>query len=348
MIQEEVLTIAQKYLSKIRRVGADNISAICPFHRKADGREERSPSFSMSLSKGVWHCWSCHASGTFQSFLRDVGLPRAVIVNQYGELFEALRKSQPVAAFDPTRPKIIAEEPLPEAILGFFDQCPLYLVETEYAAYLDPDDCVVFSETIIQQYDVGFDEKHSRITFPLRDYLGNLVGISGRTVIGEIPRYKVYDREYSFWGYPNRQTTKKGSVLWNAHRVYPRTFMGSPDQFVLVVEGFRACLWAIQAGIKNTVALLGSDLSVAQKWIFERMGCRIYLMLDNDSAGQKALRGRTDEYGRKWPGIAEELSRSLPVSIVSYEGKQPTKLSPEELCKAVNTAEDYFRWTTRG
>lgn len=347
MIQDEVLELAGRYLKRIRRVGSDNISAVCPFHRKTDGTEERSPSFSMSLSKGVWHCWSCHASGTFQTFLRDVGLSRTVITNQYGELFESLKKTyQPT--FDPLKPKVVSEEPLPEAVLGFFEQCPLYMVDPEYSTFLDPDDPVVFDEDLLRRYDIGFDSKHLRITFPLRDYLGNLVGVSGRTVVGDVPRYKVYDREFSAWGYETRQATKKGSILWNAHRVYPGAFRGSPDQFVLVVEGFRACLWAIQCGINSTVALLGSNLSWAQKWVLERMGCQVYLMLDNDSAGQRALRGHRDEEGRKWPGIAEELSRSLPVKVVQYEGKQPTKLSQEALVSSVNSAEDYFRWAIKG
>lgn len=343
MIQEEVMALAAKYLKKARRVGGDNLSAICPFHQKRDGSSERSPSFSMSLTKGVWHCWSCHASGTLQTFLHDVGMARVVVAGQYGELLEALRQRQG-PTFDPTRPGIIEQDPLPEGLLGLFDKCPLYMVDPDYAVYLDPDDPVVFDENLLLKYDIGFDDSHERITFPLRDLEGNLVGISGRTVTGAIPRYKVYDREYQDLGYPGREPTKKGMILWNSHRVYPGLFMGSPDQYVLVVEGFRGCLWAIQCGIKNTVALMGSYLSRQQHWMLERMGCRVYLMLDNDEPGQRALNGYTDEEGQHRPGIAEQLKKSLDVSVVQYEGRQPTKLAHEELCAAVNNATDYYRW----
>lgn len=346
MIQDEVLDLASKYLTKVSRVGGENISAICPFHAKAGGHIERHPSFSMSLTKGVWHCFTCHASGTFQTFLHDVGIPRTTIANQYGEIFEALKKNYG-PRFDPMNPKVNTEDPLPESMLGLFDHCPVYMIDPAMSEYLDPDDPVVFEEQLLQQYDVGFDEEHERITFPLRDLTGNLIGVSGRTVTNAYPRYKVYDREYKDLGYPVRSQTPKGSILWNAHRVYPGIFLGPPDQFVLVVEGFRGCLWAIQAGIKNTVSLLGSSLSRQQKWILERMGAKVYLMLDNDEAGQRALQGSVDEEGHKRPGIAAQLTKSLDVSIVSYEGKQPTKLTQEALCQAVNSAEDYYRWVVR-
>lgn len=347
MYTEEVFSLASKFLKKPRRVGNDNLSAICPFHRKADGSEERSPSFSMSLSKGVWHCFTCQLSGTFQTFLHEVGVTRVTITNQYGELLDALRRNTGGTHFDPMRPKVVSEDPLPEAMLGLFDKCPLYMVEPEYAALLDADDPVVFDESLLVQYDIGFDEIHERITFPLRDFMGNLVGVSGRTVTDGIPRYKVYDKnEYVDLGYPPREPAKKGAILWNAHRVYPATFFGPNDQFVLVVEGFRGCLWAIQSGIKNTVALLGSSLSKQQRWLLERMGCRVYLMLDNDDAGRKALCGHEEE-GRRRPGIAEQLVQSLDVSIVTYQGKQPTRLTQEELCAAVNNAADYYTWVNK-
>lgn len=344
MLQEEVLALAGSHLRKIRRVGSDNISAICPFHRKRDGSEERSPSFSMSLSKGVWHCWSCQARGTFQTFLRDVGVSHVTISNQYGELLAELRRSTGTT-FDPMRPKIVEEDPLDEAMLGLFEKCPLYMVEPEYSALLDPNDPIVFEESLLKEYDIGFDDMHERITFPLRDFTGNLMGISGRTVTNAFPRYKVYDsKEYEELGYSPREPARKGSILWNSHRVYPAAFFGQSDQFILVVEGFRGCLWAIQSGVKNTVALLGSNLSKQQRWLLERMGCRVYLMLDNDDAGRRALCGHVDEAGQKRPGIAEQLSRSLDVSIVNYPGKQPTLLTQEELCNAVNNAVDYYLW----
>lgn len=346
MLQQEVFALASKHLKKIRRVGNDNISAICPFHVKQDGSEERSPSFSMSLSKGVWHCFTCQMSGTFHTFLRDVGYSKAIITMRYGEILDALRKTHS-PTFDPIRPNVVEEDPLPEAMLGLFEKCPTPMIDPTMALELDPKDPITFDEELLQKYDVGFDDKHMRITFPLRDLWGNLMGVSGRTVNNAYPRYKVYDKdEYVTLGYGPRGPAKKGSILWNAHKVYPSVFLGEPGQFVLLVEGFRGCLWAIQSGVKNTMALLGSSLSKQQRWILERMGCRVYLMLDNDEAGRRALRG-TVENGQKRPGIAEQLVTSLDVSIVEYKGKQPTMLTQEELCGAVNNAPDYYQWVSK-
>ena len=70
----QVLEAAQRHLKRVSRSGSENIMAICPFHRKRDGSEETSPSFSMSLTKGVYYCHSCHERGTFKKFLTQMGV----------------------------------------------------------------------------------------------------------------------------------------------------------------------------------------------------------------------------------------------------------------------------------
>lgn len=343
MLHEEVFQVVSRHLRKVRRVGPENASAICPFHRKPDGSEEKNPSFSVSLSKGVWHCFTCDAGGNLFTLLRDLGVTRVAIDGQYGVLLEELRKNH-VPEFNPTKTEAYTSDPLPEGVLGLFEYCPMAMVDPDYAAYIDPKDPVVFDEDLLKRKDVGFDIVHNRITFPLRDLAGRLIGISGRTVIGEVPRYKVYDREYLKFEYPERLQTRKGSILWNAHDVYPRLFYGQPTEKLLVVEGFRACLWAIQCGYKNTVALLGSSMSVVQQWVIERIGCEVYLMLDNDLAGTSAVAGYIDDNGNQRDGIAARLNRSMDVRIVRYPTKQPTELTADQFHQAVEQSPKYHTW----
>lgn len=339
MLEDEVLQIVSRHLHQVRRGANAEISALCPFHRGKDGGLERTPSFTMNLVKGVYHCFSCHASGNMMTFLRDVGVPRGTVAGQYQPLLDALRQNHP-APFDAIRPEgVVDQEPLPEWLLGHFESCPSALVDPEY--FLDPDD-QAFDPDVLQRHDIGFDEKHGRITFPIRDLTGQLVGISGRTVLGQTPRYKVYTKEYTAFGLGIRQPPQRGSILWNAHNVYNSVFFSTRSERVVVVEGFKACLWLIQAGIPNTVALLGSHLTEQHKWILERMGGKVYLMLDNDPPGQRALWGSFLENGQRWPGIAERLSKSLDVHIVRYDARQPSSLKIEEVQPAVDAAEDYY------
>jgi len=316
---DEVLAIAKAHLRRVKKSGGDNILACCPFHRKMDGSFENNPSFSLSLTKGVYYCFSCHERGTLGKLLRDIGLGWETVQQKYGETIASLAKAS-APKFDASVEVVAHREPIDESFLGMFDFCPTELAEAG------------FSEQTLRYFDVGYDAHHDRITYPLRDAQGQLMGISGRTCCGDVPRYKVYDREYTVWGLPARDT-KKGALLWNAHNVLAASAFTVLDRVVLT-EGFKACMWVHQAGEKNVVALLGSFMTRPQQVLLERPGAPIYLMLDNDDAGAKG----TLE-------IAAALSKSGRVFIVDYPGKQPDSLTPEELLGALNSAQNYVQWT---
>jgi len=276
----------------------------------------------MSLTRGVWFCFSCHEKGNLQTFLKKVGINRAIVERKYRFLIDELERSRPPPP-DAIRTKILSRDPLPEALLGIFDMCPLGLLNEG------------FNEETLQAFDIGFDERHGRMTFPLRDLHGQLVGISGRTIYDEVqPRYKIYDYEYKQWNLPERDTPR-AAILWNAHNVYPEIFFTSNPK-VALVEGFKACMWVVQSGFPNTVALLGSFLTFEHQWMLERMGAEVYVFLDNDPAGWK---------GRDY--IGKTLSKSIKVNIVEYpeEIHQPDGLSREAVLQALDGAQEFSRWT---
>jgi DNA primase len=319
MSQEEVLHVAHRFLQNVHRSGNDNISATCPFHQLG---ERVTTTLSMSLSRGVWFCFSCHEKGNLQSFLRKVGISRTELDQKYHFLIEELDRSRP-APPDPLRTRVLSDNPLPESLLGVFDSCPTPLVDDG------------FEEETLQSFDIGFDEKHMRMTFPLRDLHGKLVGISGRTVYDDVqPRYKIYDKEYKEFGLPERETPRAG-LLWNAHNVYPEIFFNQQPEVVLV-EGFKACMWVVQAGVKNTVALIGSFLTYEHQWILERMGATVYVFLDNNPAGWK---------GRDY--IGKTLSKSLDVRIVEYpdDREQPDALGQDEVLQSLREAQNFHLWS---
>lgn len=326
---DEVLTLAQQHLRKVRRSGPDDIMAICPFHLKADGSEEKKPSFAMSLTKGVYFCHACHAKGNLLTFLRDIGLNRGIIERRYRPLIDAVAKNIP-AAPDPLRPKVYQLPTISEAVLGLLDYCPDELVKKG------------FTHQTLHHFEVGYDRWHLRITYPLRDIKGRLVGVSGRAVEeGHQPRYKVYTKEYATWGLPPAVEPDKRAILWNADKVYPLVYFQPPThQTVTVVEGFKACMWVHQAGITNVVALLGSYLSWEHKWMLERLGAPVYLFLDNNSAGRSGA-----------IQAAESLAQSLNVHIVEYperlieeEAAQPDDCLPNEVVTQVAAAPSYLSW----
>ncbi len=326
-LQNEVFQLARKFLRKVRRSGPNDVMAICPFHLKADGSEEKTPSFAMSLATGLFFCHACQEKGNLFTFLRNIGVPRDVIERGYRFLIDSAASNLPSTP-DPLRPKIFSQAPIEEALLGIFENCPVELLNAG------------FSMETLYAFEVGFDEAHGRITFPLRDLNGKLVGISGRNPPGIDPKYKVYTEEYKVWKLEPRAEPDKRFLLWNADKLYQSLYFSPPHEPLVIVEGFKACMWVRQAGIKNVVALLGSYMSWEQRWIIERIGAPVIIFLDNNYAGRRGT-----------VKMADVLKQTMNVGIALYPPRledddkaQPDSCAPEEIVHAVTTAPSYLRW----
>ena len=326
-VSDEIRTIANQHLQKVRPSGPDNVMALCPFHVKSDGRPEQNPSFAMSLSNGLWFCHACQSKGNLYTFLRDVGIDRGQIDYRYRMILDAANKNMPVE-FNPARPQVFSDNPIPDSLLGIFDYCPTDLTNAGFA------------QPTLQHFEVGFDMTHYRITYPVRDLAGRLVAISGRSVTDSYPKYKIYDTEYVQWDLPARQNWNKREVLWNADKVYPEIYFDTNPALVVVVEGFKAGMWVWQAGIKNVVALLGTYMSHEHKWILERMGAPVYLFLDNNDPGYEG----TLKCGEKLRKSQRPFVVEYPERLQDDEKAQPDSLTPEEVCTQVSSARSYFDW----
>jgi DNA primase len=330
-----IFDLVAPHLQKIKSSGPRNIMALCPFHG------ERKPSFAINIENGMWICHGCGLRGGLVNFLRMVGHSRGYIDTLIEPLKEQLeeqkKRSEREARYrftagNPFR----AQASIPEAVLGMFDFKPRALVQKDF----DPD--------LLRQLDVGYDRRQDRIIFPIRDIYGTLVGVSGRaTRIGDQPRYKVYrggtkDLPGDFGelfdmdnpGYE----VKSHEFLWNGHNVHPlviHTKRASSIELI-VVEGFKACIWMIQNGWPNTVALMGSSIGVTQADIVRRFTDTVILFLDNDEPGRKA----TYRIG-KW------LSKSLSVYVVQPDHRffrQPDYFSREGLDRVVNGRMRFEQW----
>lgn len=319
----ELLDIVSPYLKRIKPSGNENIMAICPFHRKADGSEERSGSFSMNRYNGLWYCHSCHEAGSIRSFLKRVGVTD-FIVKQYDSIINEAAKSLP-GPRSPLEPLEPCTETLEEDFLGLFDAIPQEILD-EHLPGFDPD--------LLRHFDIGFDTMHQRITYPLRDLNGRLIGISGRS-LGRGSRYKIYDKEYLDWGLPARATEKR-VVIWNAHTVQARLRLTTDEseKYIVVTEGFKGCMRVVQAGIYNTVALLGSHMSDEQEGWIRRLDAPVYLMLDNDEAG---FQGTLDA------GKALAGGRTS-AQVVPYSTAQPSDLEASEVVDSLLSSKTYEMW----
>jgi DNA primase len=264
----DIVEVVQPYLPGFKRSSAGEIIAKCPFHK--EGRE-RHPSFSMSLKpgkEGVFYCHTCHATGSLANFLKLVGVSPLVVAD--------------IVSTTDARAKTWYKEEhtgdrsfLPESILGAYHKCPMTLLDEG------------FSMRILDEHGVGFDESTQRITFPLRNLDGKLIGISGRSVLpNSFPKYLIYTAK-DIPQVPDYVTPKK-DFIWNLDKVYAKQNLGIVDR-IYIAEGFKVCLWLIQHKYTDAVALAGSTATRAQRELLGNFNVEFVLALDNDDAGLSGM-----------------------------------------------------------
>jgi DNA primase len=316
--------IVEEHLDRVR-IKSDYIAAACPFHK---GGQERRPSFWVNRSTGAWGCFTCSASGGgIKYLLRELGHSNRKIEAEISEaekdaervfkVEQAKRRKKIRAGFD-------GEHVLPDSLLGVFDFLPVDLLEAG------------FTEETLAYHDIGYDRRNERITFPIRDVRGQLIGISGRsTVVGDVPKYLLYNgrkfrdgREFpgelGEW-FPSYSNESVRDHLWGSHLVNEDLMSGAWDQ-VILVEGYKAKMWMWQLGWIHTVAMMGTKMTAKQEKLIRMWGAEVFVFTDNNGPGREAA----DNWCQRL-GIG-----SFPVRRVDYpdycsESAQPDDLNDQEL-----------------
>jgi len=293
----------------------------CPLHGEVPGQSK--PSFSFNAATGQWYCFAGCGGGGLPALLKRLGSSPTAIDTVMETVRPFLVKTEQRIPVTQSERLFETPYPLPEKLLGLYEQCPVSLVAAG------------FSEELLYLHDVGFDENEQRITFPIRDVRGTLAGISGRDVTGHaFERYKVYQKELWKLGFPN-YTLEKGSYLWRWDQVYAEIYGSGERPPVILTEGFKACLWMVQCGYPHVLALMGAHLSDVQAAFLERLGCPVVLCLDNNPAGHKG----TDRTGYRLMGLGITVFR-YPAEDV----QQVDQMSPEEVHGGINRAVSLLEW----
>jgi DNA primase len=305
----------EKYVPGLRVGSGDNYMGFCPIHGEVPGQSK--PSLSVNAATGLWHCFAGCGGGNIRTFLRLLGESSATIDRVAKK--SSTKKARPAKREAPP-------DSLPERLLGVFDWCPTKLVSEG------------FSEKVLFENDVGYDKKLSRVTFPVRDKDGKLVGIVGKQPTSEFGKYKVYTTELLEYGL-QVPTFSKGDHVWRLNKV--ATQLKTERKPVYIVEGFKAALWFCQAGINNVVALMGSHMTDAQKKLIESLTSQVILCLDNDDAGHAGSLK-----------ISQKLQAARISVVVLPEGiHQPDDLTAaelRELCRTpVSISEARRQWLLR-
>jgi DNA primase len=165
--------------------------------------------------------------------------------------------------------------------IGFFPNQKLLELKIKVKAYkLSIDDLEDLH--VLSNYGTrGFSSRfYDRIIFPIKDEFGNLIAITGRTVIkGVEPKY--YNTEF-----------EKGKILYGLDRAIKKI---RETGIVYVCEGNADVVTAHQAGVTNTVGFMGTAFRRSHIRKLAAYADKIILIFDNDTGGKNALGAFNDK-----------------------------------------------------
>lgn len=332
----------------LRRQGV-RYTGLCPFH------DERSPSFSVHATDKLYHCFGCGVGGDLFDFVMatdGIDFPAAVelLADRYG--VEVTREEEDPRAEQRRKERTRLTELMERAAL-FYANVFREGTEAEKARrYLEGRG---LETEILERFGVGYapsawdtllvrsqragykvpelqrtglaqkgrsggfyDRFRERITFPIRDPRGRVVGFGARAMRDE--------QKPKYLNTAENELFHKSEILYGIDQA--RSPMAKAGR-ALVVEGYTDVIALHQAGLTETVGVMGTAITVPQLALLSATVDTVILALDADAAGRKAmLRAQEVAAGRK-----------LTIRVVAM----PSGVDPAELVVAEGGAEEFRR-----
>ncbi len=296
----DIVDIISQYVH-LKRSGR-NFFGLCPFHN------EKSPSFSVSPDKQIFHCFGCGVGGNVFTFLTkieginfieavqllaersNIQLPslensvdaskellksKVYKVNEFAANFyhENLYKPESKIVQEYIKKRKLTNETLKSFQIGFsgkFDELYQALKKQGF------QELEILESGLVNRNERGqyIDRYRNRLMFPICDTRGKVIAFGGRVLDDSKPKYInspeniVYSKGRNLFGL---NVAKRGDI-----------------KQILVVEGYMDVISLHQRGITNVVAPLGTALTQAQGWLLRKNSEKIILSFDSDEAGLTA------------------------------------------------------------
>ena len=334
----------------LKKRGANHI-ACCPFHN------EKTPSFSVSASKGIYKCFGCGKSGTAVGFVmehenmtytealkylakkynievvekeetaeeiaRKQRSESLYLVSEYaGKFFQESMQTQEgqAIAYQYFRSRGLEDETIRKYGLGWSPVNRKALAEAARAAGYKEE--FLIETGVCIKYDDGrlVDRFHDRVMFPIHSVSGRIIAFGGRTL-------KTDKSVAKYVNSPETEIYVKSRSLYGIY--FAKNEISRQDKCILV-EGYLDVLSMHQLGIRNVVASSGTSLTVEQIRLIRKFTNNITIIYDGDGAGIKAaLRG-----------IGLVLKEGLNVKIVLL----PDGMDPDDFARrhSLDQVQDYI------
>lgn len=286
----------------------------CPFHN------EKTPSFHVSVNKGIYKCFGCGAGGDSLKFVMEhekYAYPEAIryLANKYNIPIEEVERSPAQMAAQDKRESLYV---INQWASKFFKHT-LWETELGQSIGLSYFHERGYRDDIIKKFDLGYspeawtslvdegakdgfakeyltelglaverddkslyDRFRGRVIFPIHNLTGRVIGFGGRTLKKDktVPKYV---------NSPESEIYHKSDVLYGLH-LAKKAILENDECFL--VEGYADVLSCHQAGVEQVVSSSGTSLTTGQIKLISRYTKQVVILYDGDEAGIKAsLRG---------------------------------------------------------
>ena len=344
--RNDIVDVVSGYVRLGKKSGS-NMFGLCPFH------SEKTPSFSVSPDKQIYHCFGCGKGGGVISFIMEIEnlsfqeavaflAKRANMTLPEQEDSRESRKRARLYALNRDAARFYYEQlqqPAGERARGYMARRGISkAVATNFGLGCAPDawdalgkamrekgytDYELFDAGLVKKGRNGgwYDAFRDRLMFPVIDVQGRVIGFSGRILGEEGPKYL---------NSPETSIFNKGRNLFALNLAKK-----SKSGYILLTEGNIDVVSLHQAGFDSAVASLGTSLTADQARLISRYTDQVIIAYVNDAAGQKAA--------QRAIAILEKLD--LKVRVLQMSGaKDPDEFiklkGPEAFARLIEGSEN--------
>lgn len=311
--RNDIVDVIAEYLP-LKGSGA-NFKVLCPFH------SEKTPSFTITRQKQIFHCFGCGVGGNVFHFImkyEHMTFPEAVasLAKRSGVTLPKSRSRAQASPVEAQKERLYSMNELAAELFHKLlldapqgEKARVYLKKRgiqegsiarfklgyapagwdgllRYGAERGFQPQMLAEVGLVKARDNGqgfYDRFRDRLMFPIHNVLGRVVALGGRLLenLPEAPKYL---------NSPETAIYRKGTLLYGLHLAKQAI---RADGRVLIVEGYLDLISLFQAGIENVVATLGTALTRSHVQLLKAYAKEAVLVFDGDTAGRSAaLRGR--------------------------------------------------------
>ena len=336
--RNDIVDVVSEYVSLTKRSGSNRFG-LCPFH------SEKTPSFSVSPDRQIYHCFGCGKGGGVINFIMEIenlSFPEAVafLAKRVGMqmpeeaddrdakrrrrlldlnrdaarfFYSCLSKPEGKPALDYMAKRQILPTTAKRFGLGYAPDTWDSLIKAMSA--LGYSEYEMFDAGLVRKGKNGghYDTFRNRLMFPVIDVRGDFIGFSGR-ILGD--------------GEPKYMNTPETPVFSKSRNLFALNLAKkSKSGHIILAEGNVDVVMMHQAGFDGAVASLGTSLTSEQARLISHYVNEVIIAYDNDGAGRKAA--------QRAIGLLEKLD--LRVKVLSMSGAK----DPDEYIKTKGA--DAFR-----